>query len=388
MAELIHTLSLLTSQMWLEPDMDQQGAPVIDATQGIPVNGTEFDHGMIHHPAGGPCKALLKTALTTACERDCYYCPFRAGRDFQRATLKPDEMADVFLSMHRVGTVDGIFLSSGVAGGGIKTQDRLNDTADIMRHRRGYRGYLHLKIMPGAEKDQIQQAMLLADRVSVNLEAPNDMRLGQLAPHKMFMEELLSPLKVVEEIRKNQIPNGGWKGRWPSLTTQFVVGGTEETDLELLSITQYLYRELKLARVYYSAFHPIVDTPLENHPPENPIRQRRLYQASFLLRDYGYDLEDLTLIGNGSLPLDVDPKQAWASEHIREILVDVNRAERMELLRVPGIGPRTVDRIMAARRRHRIGGMNELRLLGVNLARAAPFLLVNGRRLNYQPALW
>ena len=219
------------------------------------------------HPAklpNGQSIKLLKTLLTSACERDCYYCPFRAGRDFRRATFKPDEFAALFMNLHRVGAAEGVFLSSGVTGGGVRTQDKLLDTADILRHKLGFRGYIHLKVMPGVEKAQVERAMQLADRISVNLEAPNSERLAQLAPHKVFMEELLQPLKWVEEIRRSQPAYKGWKGRWPSTVTQYVVGGADESDLELLTTTNWLHRNVRLGRAYFSAFSPIRDTPLEN----------------------------------------------------------------------------------------------------------------------------
>ena len=143
-----------------------------------------------------------------ACERDCFYCPFRAGRNYRRATFKPAEMAAVFSQMNQAGAVTGLFLSSGIAGGGVRTQDRLIDTADILRTRHDFQGYVHLKLMPGAERDQVLRSMQLADRVSINLEAPNSARLEKLAPHKVFLEELLQPLKWVDEIRRTQLPSG------------------------------------------------------------------------------------------------------------------------------------------------------------------------------------
>ncbi|HEY3289910.1 MAG TPA: hypothetical protein VGK87_07280, partial [Anaerolineae bacterium] len=203
---------------------------------------------------GGKRIALLKTLLTSACERDCYYCPFRAGRDFRRATFKSAEMAAAFMSLHQSDIAQGFFLSSGIAGGGVRTQDQLIDTADILRSKLNYRGYLHLKIMPGAERAQVQRMMQLSDRVSINLEAPNAERLSQLAPHKSFFDELLRPLQWVEDIRKTQDRRDGWNGRWPSSVTQLVVGGADETDLEIMSISAELYKRMHLARVYYSAF--------------------------------------------------------------------------------------------------------------------------------------
>jgi len=380
MSTSIKQLQLLTDQMHLEPDLDQ-------GTHAPLCGHSETDPGMIYRPAGGPCKAVLKTLLTSACERDCFYCPFRAGRDFRRATMQPDEMAGAFMQMHRAGAVDGMFLSSGVAGGGVRTQDRLIDTAEVLRSRQDYRGYLHLKIMPGSDRDQVLRAMQLADRVSINLEAPNDRRLAQLAPHKVFLEELLRPLRWAEQIRRTLPGQQGWRGRWPSLVTQFVVGGADETDLELLSATAYLYSQLHLARVYFSGFNPVSDTPLENRPPENPWREFRLYQASFLLRDYGFDLEDLPLTGSGQLPLDGDPKVVWARANLSQAPVEINRAERPQLLRVPGIGPRSVEKLLAARRRGQLRSLEALRALGVNAGRAAPFILLDGHRPPLQPSL-
>jgi predicted DNA-binding helix-hairpin-helix protein len=336
---------------------------------------------------GGKRAPLLKTLLTSACERDCFYCPFRAGRDYRRATFKPEEMASVFHQMHRGGLVQGLFLSSGIAGGGMRTQDRLLDTAEVLRRKHNFAGYLHLKIMPGAERDQVLRAMQLADRISINLEAPNTERLGRLAPHKAFLEELLKPLQWAEEIRRSQPGHQGWKGRWPSTVTQYVVGGAGENDLEILSTTAYLTRQLRLARTYFSAFSPVPDTPLENLAPENPWREHRLYQASFLFRDYGFDLEDMPFDAGGNLPLGADPKLAWAQANLAETPVEVNRAERRDLLRVPGIGLKGAEAILAARRRGRLRDLGDLQKIGVLAARAAPYVLLDGRRPPLQLAL-
>ena len=282
---------------------------------------------------------LLKTLLTSACERNCYYCPFRAGRDFRRATFQPEEFANLFFELVRKRAVDGIFLSSGIAGGGIRTQDKLIDTADILRNKLGFRGYIHLKVMPGAEKDQVERAMQLANRVSINLEAPNSGRLSKLAPHKAFIEELLQPLRWIQEIRFSTPPDKTWNGRWPSTVTQFVAGGADESDLELLTTTAWLNKNVGLKRAYYSAFHPIPDTPMENKPAVDPQREQRLYQASFLLRDYGFELKELPFTSTGNLPLPSDPKLAWARINLLETPIEINKADRRELLRIPGIGP-------------------------------------------------
>lgn len=330
---------------------------------------------------------LLKTLLSSACERDCFYCPFRAGRDFRRATFKPDEFALLFSKMSTAKMAEGIFLSSGVAGGGARTQDKLIATAEILRKKYQYRGYIHLKIMPGAEKDQVYRAMQLADRVSINLEAPNTERLSRLAPHKMFFEELLAPLKWVEEFRSATPAYKFWNGRAPSTVTQFVAGGSDESDLELLTTTRWLNKNVKLKRAYFSAFSPIPDTPFEDKPPTDPMREHRLYQASFLLRDYGFDLEDLPFTRQSNLPLHTDPKQAWAQMYLQHRPIEINKAEKRDLIRVPGIGLKGADAIVNARRIRRLHDLSSLKKLGIIAERAAPYLLFDGRRIAMQMEL-
>ena len=378
-------LKLLTDQMHLEPAEEAH-------TEQRPGCFTpkERDAAFVH-PAqlpNGQKIMLLKTLLTSACERDCYYCPFRAGRDFRRATFKPQEFAELFMKLHQAEAAEGLFLSSGIAGGGLRTQDQLLDTAEILRNRLGFRGYIHLKIMPGAEKAQVERAMQLADRVSINLEAPNSERLARLAPHKTFLEELLRPLRWVEEIRQSQPAYQGWNGRWPSTVTQFVAGGADESDLEVLTTTSWLMKNVRLKRAYFSAFSPIPDTPLENKPAVDPLREHRLYQASFLLRDYGFDLEEMPFTQDGNLPLPTDPKLAWAQMNLSERPVEINRAGKRELLRVPGIGPKGAEAIIKARRIRRLHDISSLKKLGIISERAAPYVLLDGKRIAKQMVLF
>ncbi len=378
-------LRTLTEQMAFElaEDHSLMGTPYLDQKEVCP-------DAVFVHPAvlpNGQHIKLLKTLLTSACERDCYYCPFRAGRDFHRATFHPEEFARLFVRLAQKGIAEGVFLSSGITGGGVRTQDKLLDAADIMRHKLGFRGYIHLKIMPGAERSQVERAMQLADRVSINLEAPNNNRLVRLAPHKQFTEELLQPLKWVEEIRRTQPGSKGWNGRWPSSVTQFVAGGSGETDLELLTTTYYLYRQLHLKRAYFSPFSPIKGTPLEDQMPTPVIREHRLYQASFLLRDYGFDLEELPFELDGRLPIQTDPKLTWAQRYLAESPIEVNQAERTTLMRIPGIGPKGAEAILKARRQVKLLDLASLKKMGILAERAAPYLLFDGRRAAYQPQL-
>jgi len=393
--DAIGTLKMLSSQMELEHAEDAStslvGAPPAqNGNKPACFTPKEKDAAFVH-PAqlpNGRQILLLKTLLSSACERDCYYCPFRAGRDFRRATFKPQEFAELFMKLHQAKAAEGIFLSSGIAAGGANTQNKILDTAEILRKRLGYRGYMHLKIMPGAERGQVERLMQLADRVSINLEAPNTERLARLAPHKTFLEELLQPLKWVEEIRRTQPAYKFWNGRHPSTVTQFVAGGADESDLELLTTTNWLMKNVRLKRAYYSAFHPIRDTPLENKAAVDPLREHRLYQASFLLRDYGFDLEEMPFAQDGNLPLPTDPKLAWAQTNLTDRPLEINRAEKRDLLRIPGIGLKGADAILSARRMSRLRDLTSLRKLGIVVERAAPFLLLDGRRPASQLAMF
>jgi predicted DNA-binding helix-hairpin-helix protein len=366
------------------PTRFEPAEEVVGSRRLPPVRGDDDLSDCITHAMrpDGKRIALLKTLLTSACERDCRYCAFRQGRDFRRVSFSPDELARLVMQMHRQGLVEGIFLSSGVAGGGPRVQDRLIATAEILRRRYDFQDYIHLKIMPGAERDQVVAAMRLADRVSVNLEAPNAERLAQLSPHKVFQEELLQRLRWIEEVRR------GAPGRWPSSCTQFVVGATDESDAEILTTTGLLYQQLNLARAYFSRFSPVPDTPLENRPPTSPLRERRLYQSSFLLRDYGFDAEELPFDTAGNLPLRTDPKLALASQCLVHAPVELNTADRRDLLRVPGIGPKSADKLLRERRRGRLRELSDLRKLGIVAERTASFILLDGRRPPHQLSLW
>jgi predicted DNA-binding helix-hairpin-helix protein len=383
--DAIETLQLLTAQMHLEPAEDAD-CRYYKVEPGVVKKKEHFNISRAILPNGQNI-SMLKTLLTSACERNCSYCPFRSGRDFRRATFKPEEFARTFMALHRSGVTEGIFLSSGVTNGGAFSQDQLIKPAEIPRFKLGYRGYLHLKVMPGAEHAQVDRSMQLANRISINLEAPNPLRLNKLAPGKLFDEELLQPLRWADEIRQNSPNFLGWNRRWPSLVTQFVVGAVGDTDLELLSTTEYLHRNLHLGRAYYSAFTPVSDTPLSHVPAESPLREHRLYQSSYLLRDYGFNLEELPFNLGGDLPLNIDPKLAWANTHLQHSPVDINLANRQDLLKIPGIGPKSAEAILNARgagERFHVRDLEHLRRIGVNPSRAAPYILIGGRRPVHQ----
>lgn len=348
---------------------------------GVPMRRDVTRHITYVQPSGGRPMPVLKVLQTNACAKDCYYCPFRAGRHFRRAAFKPEELANITAQLYRARLIKGLFLSSGVVGKDDYTMSQIVATADILRRKYDFDGYLHLKIMPTASDGAIEAALRVADRVSVNLEAPNAERLAQLTSTKDIDHDLLAPLRRVKMLVDET-------GHWVSRTTQFVIGAAGESDREILSTVHQLYSELGLRRAYYSAFRPIHDTPLEGQPAENPRRQDRLYQADALLRLYNFSPDDIGLDGDGNLALDEDPKLVWARCHPERFPVEVNTASRADLLRVPGIGPITADRLLTWRRQGRLRSLADLREAGAAADRAAPFVMLDGRLLPEQLALW
>lgn len=317
---------------------------------------------------------LLKVLLSNACQNDCAYCATRASASVRRCTLSPDELARSFDLMRRSGLVEGLFLSSGLCGDAVRTQDRLLDTVEIVRGRYGFQGYVHLKVMPGATPDQVERAGLIADRVSVNLEAPNPERLAVIAPDKQFG----TLLDLVGRIGRLQSRRVGYAPAGP--TTQFVAGSAGESDRELLSCADLLYQRHGLRRAYYSPFRPVSGSPLEEVPPMSTVREHRLYQADALLRQYGFAADEMAFEEDGSLGGAADPKLAWALRHPERFPVEVNTADQRTLMRVPGIGPTGAKRLIAARRQVHLRELGQLARLGVRAEACAPFVLLAGRR--------
>jgi len=356
----------------------------ICATCGKEASRVRDDIGRWIYPAALPDGRrvnLFKVLLTNACERDCAYCANRSSRDVRRVGFTPEELAATFDELVRRRMATGLFLSSAVCGSSAQTMERMIAAVELVRFRYRFQGYVHLKILPGVDRAAVERAAQLAQRVSVNLEAPNPARLARLSAHKQFERDLWQRLRWAREFIVSQ-------GACTDLTTQFVVGAAGEADRELLSTTDRLYRELRLARVYYSAFQPVPDTPLENQPPTPTLREHRLYQSDFLLRRYGFAFEELVFDRAGNLSLTADPKLVWAQNHPEWFPLEINRADREALLRVPGIGPRSAARILAERRQRSLRDLESLKRLGVAIERAAPYILLAGKRPPVQLALW
>ncbi len=306
-------------------------------------------------PRGGKA-VLLKTLLTNACRGDCRYCPLRRDRDVRRCALSPDEVAAAFLGYHRRGDVFGLFLSSGIIRDPDHTMERLVATGRILRRRYGYRGYLHLKVIPGASDAAVEAALAVASAVSVNVEAPTRSSFAALSREKDYDRDIVRTVRLI-----HRLTAPGTRYSRVRQSTQFVVGASHETDAELVTAASRLYRRWKLSRVYFSAYQRGLGDPGlpgERHPrgpPEDLLtREHRLYQADWLLRKYGFSASEIPFEADGHLSLLADPKETWARRHPEFFPVNVNEARRRDLLRVPGLGPVAVRRILAARKEGRL----------------------------------
>lgn len=322
--------------------------------------------------ADGRRVRLLKVLLSNACRYDCLYCATRCSRDIPRASFRPEELARLTDELTRAGLVSGLFLSSGIVGDADSTMARMIETVEILRTTYDYRHYVHLKLLPGISEAAVSTAAGLADRLSVNLEAPSPERLTAICPGKSFERDLARPLRWVRQLAQHGQVRAG-------ITTQFVVGAGDETDQELLETTWRLHAELRLARAYFSGFAPVPDTPLEGREPTPAVREHRLYQAEFLIRAYGFSLAEMVFDEAGMLLHDRDPKLAFALEREELFPIEVNTAERSQLLRVPGIGPTSAERILQVRGQHKLTSLRHLELLGARTDRARNFITLGGR---------
>lgn len=331
----------------------------------------------IHRAAlpGGGCIPLLKVLMTNVCLNDCSYCVNQIGRDIPRCSFQAEELAKLFMELHARRLVQGLFLSSGTGNDTSRTMESMITAVEILRQRYGFRGYVHLKILPGARFDCVEAACKLADRVSLNIEAPTVHHLARLSHKKDLHHGILERMGWVKRLIA-----GDGSAVSSGQTSQFVVGAAEETDRDILHTATALYHDMGLRRVYFSAFRPITNSPLEDRQPTPPIREHRLYQTDWLFRVYGFSLSEMELaLGqNDNFPLGKDPKLSIAQKQPWLFPVDVNTAAYRELLRVPGIGPTSAKRIIEARRGHSISSRQQLEKMRVVTGRAIPFIRFKG----------
>ena len=333
--------------------------------------------------ADGRCVSLLKVLFSNACSYDCKYCQSRRSNDFVRAAFTPRELAELTIAFYRRNYIEGLFLSSAVCRSPDWTCERMIETLRLLREEYRFRGYIHVKAIPGASGELIERLGLLADRMSVNIELPSEEGLSRLAPDKT-REAILRPMALIRNAAaQSQEELVKYRHARPfapaGQSTQMIVGATADSDLQILRLTQALYRKYQLKRVFFSAYIPLVSDSLlpalEVKPPL--LREHRLYQADWLLRYYGFAAEELLDEQNPSFNPLLDPKCNWALNHLEEFPVEVNTAPLERLLRVPGIGVRSAQRISAARRDRSLD-FDGLRRIGVVLKRAQYFITCCG----------
>lgn len=334
--------------------------------------------------ADGRCISLLKVLLTNRCVYDCKYCVNRRSNDTPRAAFTPEELADLTIQFYRRNYIEGLFLSSGVFRNPDYTTELMIRTLALLRETYRFNGYIHAKAIPGTSPELVERLGFLADRLSVNIELPSEAGLRSLAPDKT-KGAILTPMRQIqvrnrqsreELVKYRHAPKFAPAGQ----STQLIVGATADTDLHILRLTQGLYDRYQLKRVFYSAYVPVVEHALLPARDVKPplLREHRLYQADWLLRFYGFRAEELLDEDHPAFDTRVDPKCSWALAHLDFFPVEVNRADRESLLRVPGVGVLSARRILAARRAGPLH-IEDLKKLGVVMKRAQYFLTASGR---------
>lgn len=348
--------------------------------------GSAASCGICHSwTSDGRCVSLLKILMTNRCIYDCAYCVNRRSNDVQRVALSPAEVAELTIGFYRRNYIEGLFLSTGVVRSADYTMELLIQAVRTLREQYRFNGYIHLKLVPGADPLLVQQAGLWADRVSVNLELPTRESLQLLAPDKT-RDSVVGPMRQVSNLittnraerkQSRKVARFAPAGQ----STQLTVGATGESDRQIVTLSEQLYQRLDLKRVYYSAFIPTVADSRLPARPEAPLkREHRLYQADWLLRYYGFSAHELLDEGSPNLDSELDPKTGWALRHIELFPLEINRASYEELLRVPGVGVLSAQRIVRARRQGHLG-LDDLFRLGVVMKRARYFITARGRSL-------
>jgi len=344
--------------------------------------GSSGGSGICHaYAPDGRCISLLKILMTNFCMFDCAYCINRVSSNVQRARFSVEEIVSLTLEFYRRNYIEGLFLSSGIIRSPDQTMSEMAQVARTLRTQHGFKGYIHLKTIPDAAPELIREAGLYADRLSINVELPQDQSVRKFAPEKRpeTIRATMAQVRLEGEAASEKTLTGKKPPKFAPAgqSTQMIIGADGSNDATILNTAVRLYTGYKLRRVYYSAFSPIPDAakalPLIKPPLE---REHRLYQADWLMRFYGYDAQEITAGSqDGFLDLDIDPKLSWALKNRGNFPLDVNKASREMLLRVPGFGVRTVDRILLARRQQRLR-FDDLMRMGALTRKARPFIML------------
>jgi len=381
-ARTLEKLNILADAAKYDVSCASSGSNRTNKNKGI---GNSTGMGICHsYTQDGRCVSLLKILLTNFCIFDCAYCVTRKSNDVKRAAFKVEEVVDLTLNFYRRNYIEGLFLSSGIFKSADYTMERLVEVAKRLRNDHNFNGYIHLKSIPGASDELMLEAGLYADRLSVNIEMPTKAGLKLLAPDKK-REDFIKPMEVVKNkilTYKNEkkIIKSTPKFAPAGQSSQMIVGASGETDFEILHTASYIYKKFNLKRVYYSGYVPISnDNRLPAIGTEVPVlRENRLYQSDWLLRFYGFKTNELVNLEHPFLDPQIDPKLSWALRNLHLFPIDVNRDGKEMLLRIPGIGVKTVNKILSARR---FGLLNwdHLKKMGCALNRAKYFMVCNSK---------
>lgn len=345
--------------------------------------GDSSASGICHtYTEDGRCVSLLKILLTNHCIYDCAYCVSRSSNDIKRAAFTVEEVVDLTINFYRRNFIEGLFLSSGIFKNADTTMERLVRVAKKLRLEENFNGYIHLKSIPGASDELMQEAALYADRLSINLEIPTESGLKLLAPEKN-RQDMLNPMKYIQngiaqykDEKKifRKVPKFAPAGQ----STQMIVGATNENDLQIIKVADHFYKNFNLKRVYYSGYVPVLeDKRLPSLTTEVPmLRENRLYQSDWLMRFYGFKAEEILDPNMPFLDLEVDPKMSWALRNLDQFPVNLQTADYQMILRIPGIGVKTAKKIMSARR-FQVLTIDHLKKLGAAVNRAKYFIDFN-----------
>ncbi len=373
--ELLRKLEILADAAKYDASCASSGTEKrssVGAKDGV---GSTEGMGICHaYAPDGRCISLLKILLTNSCIYDCVYCINRRSSNVQRARFTVDEVVKLTLGFYRRNCIEGLFLSSGIISNPDYTMEQVVGVARTLREVHGFRGYIHLKTIPDADPLLMAEAGRYADRLSINVELPTEAGLERLAPEKSLGDIKRSMgrmrLRIDEARAEKRAPRFAPAGQ----STQVIVGADDSSDRSIMQMSTGLYSSYGLRRVYYSAFSPIPDSSAVLPPKAAPLlREHRLYQADWLLRFYGFAVDELATDQAGNMSLEIDPKLAWALQHRELFPVDVNTAPREMLLRVPGFGVKTVERLLTVRRHRRIR-MDDLARLRLPVAKLMPFV--------------
>ena len=379
--ELLDKLRILADAAKYDASCASSGTEKRDSLASKHGIGSTEGMGICHaYAPDGRCISLLKILLTNACIYDCLYCINRRSSNVRRARFTVDEVVRLTLGFYRRNCIEGLFLSSGIIRSPDYTMEQVVRVARLLREEHDFRGYIHLKTIPDADPALLAEAGRYADRLSINMELPSETSLSRLAPEKDARSIRRSMGRMRERIEEaaadGQAPRFAPAGQ----STQVIVGADDSSDRAILEMSKNLYGSYGLRRVYYAAFSPIPDAPAALPSVRAPLlREHRLYQADWLMRFYGFDVNELATDRADMLDLRIDPKLAWAFANPGRFPVDVNEASREELLRVPGFGVRSVERILKARRHGRLR-MGDLARLRLPLAKLAPFVVTLDHR--------